>query len=445
MRRLWSCDFGIQDHDYAPPPPRPKVYVSFTCFFLSELIVSAPLPLKCLCMLRPASCSTQNGSSDDEETQDRRKQQDKKACLLRSNNFILYSISSFMSPKPLLRPPQKTPGPLSNDPTSPLFFPRMIKQTYPDVSATSGLHSPTVMSPDGFYGGFSPSPTRPSPQKASIAPEEEDPSEEDPEKENRDPLLSLSPAADKNTSPHEAGTSKHFLGGNGSGGAGSSGASGGGVRRLSRGKRAVSSAAGLRRRFRSPLAAPSSASRATGAADGGKVGEAAKSTGGCPASGDGDDCGNNIGTTQTNPWEADFLFSARTGTRSLESTALADSGDGACVGGGGGGRGLKRRRTLGVGSLAPKGLLRGLDGVAVAGGGLAARRSKSLGGEEDGCSGNFCVTAGFMGGECASFGGRLNFGDTLVWFLVRCLPYRCGRMEHCGVDTAWNTNAFPVT
>lgn len=237
------------------------------------------------------------------------------------------------------------------------------------------------MSPDGFYGDFSPSP-----QKALITPEAEDPSEGDAEKENRDP--SLPSAADKQTSPHETGTSKHFFGG--SGGSGGGGASSGGSRRLSRGKRAVSSAAGLRKRFRSPLVDPSSASRAAGATSGGKLGEASKSTGGCPASGGGgggsDDCGNNIGIAQTNPWKADFLFSARTGTRSLESAALAESGDGASVGGGGDGRGLKRRRTLGVGSVAPKGLLRGLDGVAAAGGGLAARRSKSLGGERDGRS-----------------------------------------------------------
>lgn len=212
------------------------------------------------------------------------------------------------------------------------------------------------MSPASFYAGVSSSP----PPPPNFASDSED------NKENRDPLL-----------PHERlkaedgedpGTSKHFGGGGGRGGG-----RGGGLRSMS-----ARSDVQRRKRFRSPLGSlaapvtdrPSAASVPEGGAGGRDPG--------------------------FDPWGATYAHPRLDAHEQAEgvstaATGCSSGGDGGSGGdgssGGGGGSRLKRRRTLGVGSLAPRGLIRGLDGGALglrgkagADGAESFQRSKSLGG-----------------------------------------------------------------
>lgn len=199
------------------------------------------------------------------------------------------------------------------------------------------------MSPGTFYAGVSPSP----PATNAF----------DDDKENQDPSLqpdNVPSAAETET--ETAATSKHF------GGAG--------------GEKAPAPApapSGLRKRFRPPLAGARSAA------------------GSAPRRGRGGDDvgGGQNGDRDSDPWGEGFAY-PRLGIDGDAGTAAMGVVTGGRTGNtDGGSTRLKRRRTLGLGSLAPKGLIRGLDGVASSGtarglgaaGGGPGRRSKSLGGE----------------------------------------------------------------
>jgi len=200
-------------------------------------------------------------------------------------------------------------------------------------------------------------------------------------KENRDPLSSL-PGGEPPEEQEEnrlLATSKFF--GGGGGGDGSSG------------KVPPARPSGLRRRFRPPITtarraaaagAPGESSlhrdRGSGRGSGGGGGGGVGGGGGGGEASESDDTGDH-----SNPWGADYAYPRL----DVSSDRAVRDGEAAATGGGrsgsgiaAGGRRLKRRRTLGLGSLAPGGMLRGLEGVA--GSGTAAgpaRRSKSLGGE----------------------------------------------------------------
>lgn len=221
-------------------------------------------------------------------------------------------------------------------------------------AASPAAASPCV-SPASFYAGVSPPPP-PSPNFASY-------SEDD--KENRDPLLPHERL--KAEDGEEPGTSKHFGGGGGRGGG-----RGGGLRAMS-----ARSDVQRRKRFRSPLgslAAPvTDRSSAASVPEGGVGG---RYPGFDP-----------WGATNAHPrldahGEAEGVSAAAAGCSSGDGSG----GDGNS--GSGGGSRLKRRRTLGVGSLAPRGLIRGLDGGALGlrgnarvDGGGSFQRSKSVRGE----------------------------------------------------------------
>lgn len=200
--------------------------------------------------------------------------------------------------------------------------------------------SPMCVSPGSFYGGLSP--------PAAVHSSED--------KENQDPLLlgkekklEVAPAAA--AAAPAVSTSKHFGGG----------------------RAAVSSApSGLRRRFRPPLAVVSDTSRRSAT-----PGAAGACCGG----------GGRFGGRDSDAWATEHTYS-RLGVQP-ESKALAAGGRGVGGGGAGGvisgaGSLLKRRRTLGLGSVASKGLIRGLDGGMLERGsevGGTGPRSKSLSGK----------------------------------------------------------------
>lgn len=280
-------------------------------------------------------------------------------------------------------------------PTPP--HPGTIEQGDLNLPGTPGVPSPRMLSPGSFYsGGSSPSPTR-SPPKSPTTREE---SSDEEGKENQGPSTPSS-FVDKQSIPQETGTSKHFSASNGGGGGSGSGSSRG-ARLLTRGNKPVSSAAGLRRSFRSPLIATSTSSSgptncqgtSTETANAPRDFQARGSRGGD----NGDDGGGGDGKSglaHANPWEAAFACPTQTGRYPSKSTTgaansikagFSDVGGGRSAGACGfGGKDLKRRRTLGVGTLAPRGLLRGLNGVSIPGRGstrgIEARRSKNLRGK----------------------------------------------------------------
>ncbi|CBJ30602.1 exonuclease [Ectocarpus siliculosus] len=227
-----------------------------------------------------------------------------------------------------------------------------------DPDRASPAQSPACVSPGSFYAGVSPSPP---PPPATASSGEVNGCED---KENQDPL-SMPPPLEDNPSggqgeeddPPAASTSKFFGGGGGGGGG--------------RGDAAVQSSSGLRRRFRPPLAAGRSS--AAGAAAGGRSAL-------CGGVG-----GGHNDTGDTGPWGAAHYAYPRLDvpqeTAAVAGATGLGSGTATCSGGGGGGGGrLKRRRTLGLGSVAPSGMIRGLEGVGGGGSGGPGRRSKSLGG-----------------------------------------------------------------
>lgn len=208
--------------------------------------------------------------------------------------------------------------------------------------------SPMCVSPGSFYDGVS------SPETAQSSAEDN--------KENQDPSLLGKPNELAEAAPAASAasaTSKHFGGNRG----------------------AISSApSGLRRRFRRPLALVSVSSSNTSATTG---------IGACSSGGG----GGRVGDRDYNPWGAEHTYS-RLDVKP-ESGGLAAAGGAGRGGGGDGGGGtsgvtggagsrLKRRRTLGLGSVASKGLTRVLDGGMLGrggGGGGTGPRSKSLGGK----------------------------------------------------------------
>lgn len=191
-------------------------------------------------------------------------------------------------------------------------------------------------------------------------------------------------------------TSKHFLGGSGGGR-----------------HAAPARAAGLRRHFRAPPAKPG----ATGGA----------STPGCVRDGLGDmrRDGADQGSTSSNcdppvkPWGAEYAL-CLPGNETENSAAGAREGAGGVDNAGGGSRGLKRRRTLGVGSVAPKGLIRGLDRAISAGTGS---RMLSKGSGDEGKPGRRSIS---LGGEgfCVSI-ARFGEHSTVGWPPLPC----CSRVQ----------------
>lgn len=222
------------------------------------------------------------------------------------------------------------------------------------------------MSPGSFYTGVSPSPSKLPPSDQASA-----------NKENQDPLSFLheKTAREKEEeeeaeaeNPSATATSKHF---GGEGGA----ASGGGVRA----RVAPALSGGLRKRFRSPLSVIRSATNnnnSNGSASGGDNVSNKKS--------------DSINSDPTDPsWRSEYAcprldaaYALAGSSRDVKTITPGASGSGR----------LKRRRTLGLGCLAPKGLIRGLDGIAPSGAGASCRlgasegplgrRSQSLGGGE---------------------------------------------------------------
>lgn len=201
---------------------------------------------------------------------------------------------------------------------------------------------PSCVSPGSFYEGISPGP--PTPASASEDKENQYSSNIDKEEASKEAATEAAAA-----------TSKHFGAGAGPAGSG-----------------AVTPAplSGLRRRFRPPLAAVGSST--VGNLRRGEGGRACRGGGGA----------ENNGRHDPDPWGADYAY-PRLDAQPSPGESAAPWGDDGGGGSGASGSRLKRRRTLGLGSMAQKGLIRSLGGVASGrgSGGLVGRRSKSLGGE----------------------------------------------------------------
>lgn len=201
------------------------------------------------------------------------------------------------------------------------------------------------VSPDGFYGGCSPSPSPTAPCTEEVSGIEG----------NFDPTLSEKPDLQLEERPAEdAVTSKHFTG------EAEKGAT-------------HPKFTGLRRRVRPHVAQISGA----GLERGGDL-EMLHSEGDRHSHQRGRESDRDIRS-----WEAGFAYRDSVNKPAIAAGAASAS---SCDG-----RRIKRRRTLGVGSLARRGFIRGLERVAVGNGdnmlggaggkGELSRRSRSLGGE----------------------------------------------------------------
>lgn len=194
------------------------------------------------------------------------------------------------------------------------------------------------------------------------------------DKENQTPLPLLD---DAGKPPREAdclpATSKFF------GGGGDRGGGGGGRGRGGGGKGPLVQQSGLRRRFRPPLAAARYSS-ASPAASGGST-TLGKGRGGGAGGGK---LGRDDDNSNPDPWGAEYAYPRLDVSRETPGNDEGCSGKGSLgvsIAARGGGSRLKRRRTLGLGSLVPSGVIRGLEGTAGSGLEGPGRRSKSLGGD----------------------------------------------------------------
>ena len=259
-------------------------------------------------------------------------------------------------------------------------------QTFdPERASPASLSS--CVSPGSFYASASESPSSPPPPPPPPPlPDSGGPTSDDfggaaarDGKENQAPPP-LSPPEDGEGEPSEEASdvlaSSKFFGGSG-GGEGGKSEGGVGVKGM------LVRQSGLRRRFRPPLAAPRHAA-STGASRGGSAVRRGHGSGVGGADRDYDD-----DSGKPYPWGAECahprLDASRLATAASSGerrpNGVGRSGSGTVVPSSRGvGRGLKRRRTLGVGSLVPSGLIRGLEGVVGGGLGGPGRRSKSLGG-----------------------------------------------------------------
>lgn len=242
-------------------------------------------------------------------------------------------------------------GPLY--PSPPFIF---VGQTF-DLDRGSPAPPPSCVSPGSFYAGVNPSPPRPSPTSGNASGDDADVDASE-DKENNRPL----PDGGNTTRlREEAGgllaTSKFFGGGGGDRGGG--------------GKGPLGQQSGLRGRFRPPLAAARHSSAAAPAAS-------------CLGKGRGGGGGEKIGRDDDNngnpdSWGAEFAYPRLHVSRETPGNNAGCGSEGNTGVSVGGSR-LKRRRTLGVRSLLPNGMKRGLEGTAGIGGAWLGRRSKSLGG-----------------------------------------------------------------
>lgn len=288
--------------------------------------------------------------------------------------------------KPLAPPPSIDP--------SPLHPKRLHAGQAVDPDRASPASSSSCVSPGSFYTGASESPSSPPATSGGTTSGDVGTTARD-GKENQAPL---SPR-DDGEPPDEANdlppTSK-FFGGGGGGGGGDNG----GDNATVGGKGLSLRQSGLRRRFRPPHAAPRCAASAAAASRScSTLGRGRGSNGGGEANQD-DEMG------EADPWGAEYAYPRLDASRvtaggDQRPFAAGKSGSASAAPSfGGGGRRLKRRRTLGVGSLVPSGMIRGLEGAEVRGLGGPGRRSKSLGGGWVCLHGrvgvfSFCAQAGF--------------------------------------------------
>ncbi|CAM9112653.1 unnamed protein product [Pylaiella littoralis] len=225
-----------------------------------------------------------------------------------------------------------------------------------DLDRGSPAPPPSCVSPGSFYAGVNPSPPRPSPTSGNASGDDADVDASE-DKENNRPL----PDGGNTTRlREEAGgllaTSKFFGGGGGDRGGG--------------GKGPLGQQSGLRGRFRPPLAAARHSSAAAPAAS-------------CLGKGRGGGGGEKIGRDDDNngnpdSWGAEFAYPRLHVSRETPGNNVGCGSEGNTGVSVGGSR-LKRRRTLGVRSLLPNDMKRGLEGTAGIGGAWLGRRSKSLG------------------------------------------------------------------
>lgn len=223
------------------------------------------------------------------------------------------------------------------------------------------------MSPESFYEGVSESPSSPPATSGGTISDDVGAAARD-GKENRAPLSPPREGDEPLVEASDLPASSKFFGG------------GGGDNDGVGGKGLPVRQSGLRRRFRPPHAAPRCA--ASAAVSRGSALRGGRGSGVGEANQDGD---NDNG--EPDPWGAKYAhprldaLRATAGSDQRRPAGVVRSGSGASVPSSGGvERGLKRRRTLGVGSLVPSGLMRGLEGAAGGGLGGPGGRSKSLGG-----------------------------------------------------------------
>lgn len=232
-----------------------------------------------------------------------------------------------------------------------------------DPDRTSPALSPSCVSPGSFYAGVSPSPPRPPP--ASGDPSDIDDNVDASEDKENNRKLPLPDGGDTKPLREEAdgslATSKFFGGGSRSGG----------------GKGPLGQRSGLHRRFRPPLAVARHSSAAPTAST---LGEGGSGGGG------GANFGRhhfNNGNPDPDPWGTQFAYprlDVSLESPGNEAGCNGERNSSASMTASAGGSRLKRRRTLGVGSLVRSGMIRGLEGTAGIGLGCPGRRSKSLGG-----------------------------------------------------------------